>query len=126
MSSPELNDLPLILEPSELEPLLGHPRLVLVDLCRPDQYVSAHLPGAIHVSPAETQWGQPPAPGLLPSLTQLQHLVERLGLGDDSWAVVYDDEGGGWAGRMLWLLDRSEERRVGYEGREREPSELAR
>src|SRR5690606_20256032 len=97
MSSPELNDLPLILEPSELEPLLGHPRLVLVDLCRPDQYVSAHLPGAIHVSPAETQWGQPPAPGLLPSLTQLQHLVERLGLGDDSWAV------------------RSEERRVGKE-----------
>ena len=114
MSSPELNNLPLILEPAELEPLLGHASLVLVDLCRPDQYVSAHLPGAIHVSPAETQRGQPPAPGLLPTLERLQQLVERLGLSDDKWVVVYDDEGGGWAGRMLWLLDAIGFQRCSY------------
>jgi len=114
MSSPELNSLPLILEPAELEPLLGHPDLVLVDLCRPDQYISAHLPGAVHVSPAETQRGVPPAPGLLPFPERLQQLVERLGLRSDSWVVVYDDEGGGWAGRMLWLLDSIGFQRYSY------------
>lgn len=114
MSSPELHKLPLIIEPAELEPLLGHPNLVLVDLCRPDQYVSAHLPGAIHISPVETQRGMPPAPGLLPAPERIQQLIDRMGLTDDKWVVVYDDEGGGWAGRMLWLLDSIGFQRYSY------------
>lgn len=97
--------LPLIVEPEQLEPLLGHPGLTLVDLCHPEQYDRAHIPGAIHVHPGETQWGMPPAPGLLPSAERLRQLADRLGLSDDNWLVIYDDEGGGWAGRMIWLLD---------------------
>ena len=105
MPTTDLASLPLIIEPAELEPLLGHPNLVLADLCRPDNYQAVHLPGAVHIHPAETQWGLPPAPGLLPDQARLQQLVDRLGLSDDTWVVVYDDEGGGWAGRMIWLLD---------------------
>jgi thiosulfate/3-mercaptopyruvate sulfurtransferase len=100
-----LPDLPLIVEPAELAPLLGHPQLILADLCRLDNYDIAHLPNAVYIHPGETQLGIPPAPGFLPPIERLQQLVDRLGLTADSWVVVYDDEGGGWAGRMIWLLD---------------------
>jgi len=114
MSSTAPLNLPLLLEPAELEPLLGHPQLILADLCRPDNYQVAHLPGAIHLSPAETQEGLAPAPGFLPDRARLQQLADKLGLAEDKWLVVYDDEGGGWAGRLIWLLDSIGFQRYSY------------
>ena len=114
MSSTAPINLPLLLEPAELEPLLGHPQLILADLCRPDNYQVAHLPGAIHLSPAETQEGLAPAPGFLPDRARLQQLADKLGLAEDKWLVVYDDEGGGWAGRLIWLLDSIGFQRYSY------------
>lgn len=98
-------DLPLIIEPEQLLAQLDNPQLIIVDLCEPHQYAAGHVPGAIHVSPRELVAGTPPAPGKLPSLEQLQQLFSRLGLQPNSHFVVYDDEGGGWAGRFIWTLD---------------------
>ena len=39
------------------------------------------------------------------SVEQLNRLFSFLGLTPDTHIVVYDDEGGGWAGRFLWTLD---------------------
>ncbi|RMS45745.1 Sulfurtransferase, partial [Pseudomonas coronafaciens pv. garcae] len=52
-----------------------------------------------------TQLGKPPAPGLLPDTAGLEQLFGELGHNPDAVYVVYDDEGGGWAGRFIWLLD---------------------
>lgn len=98
-------DLPLILEPDELQPLLGHPDLLIVDLCQPQNWRQLHLPGAVHCDARELVRGTPPAPGKLPSLQQLEALFARIGYTPDKHIVVYDDEGGGWAGRFIWLLD---------------------
>jgi thiosulfate/3-mercaptopyruvate sulfurtransferase len=98
-------DLPLVVEPHTLEPLLDDSDLLLVDLCHPERYAGEHLPGAVYVHPNETQRGIPPAPGELPSLAALKELTRRLGLTPQTHVVVYDDEGGGWAGRFIWLLD---------------------
>ena len=49
--------------------------------------------------------GQPPAVGRLPALAQLEQLFSRIGYRPDLHIVVYDDEGGGWAGRFIWTLD---------------------
>jgi len=35
----------------------------------------------------------------------LSILFSRLGLTPETHVVVYDDEGGPWAGRMIWVLD---------------------
>ncbi|MBX9753791.1 MAG: sulfurtransferase, partial [Pseudomonadaceae bacterium] len=43
--------------------------------------------------------------GLLPAHAQLEALFSELGHNPDAVYVVYDDEGGGWAGRFIWLLD---------------------
>ncbi len=103
-------DLPLIIEPSELQAALekqesAQEPLLILDLGKRDTYQQAHVPGAISVSPADIQLGTKPAPGLLPTQQQLSILFSRLGLTHDTHVVVYDDDGGPWAGRMIWVLD---------------------
>lgn len=102
MSETELS---LILEPHKLEAALGNPDLLVVDLCQHSVYEKLHVPGAIHVSPAELICGIPPAPGKLPDEEKLETLFSRIGLKDSNHVVAYDDEGGGWAGRFLWTLE---------------------
>lgn len=97
--------LPLIAEPEMLTPLLDNEELLIVDLCGERSYASGHIPGAVHVSPRELVSGTPPAPGKLPSSKALSALFSRLGLKDTTHVLVYDDEGGGWAGRFIWTLD---------------------
>ncbi|MGB4073803.1 rhodanese-like domain-containing protein [Pseudomonas sp.] len=98
-------ELPLLIEPAQLASRLDTPELILVDLTSSARYAAGHIPGAHFVDPKRTQLGQPPAPGLLPELTQLEQLFGELGHNPDAVYVVYDDEGGGWAGRFIWLLD---------------------
>ena len=70
-----------------------------------DAYRQYHLPGALLVEPAELVLGTTPAPGRLPGLDRLEALLGRLGYEKDQHFVLYDDEGGGWAGRFAWTLD---------------------
>lgn len=102
------SELPLLLEPEAVHALLEHQRdsdnLRLVDLSSQAQYLQAHVPGAVYLAPARTT-SPAPRPGLLPSLEQLTDLLGDLGHHPDLHYIVYDDEGGGWAGRFIWLLD---------------------
>ncbi|MCY1259455.1 Thiosulfate sulfurtransferase [compost metagenome] len=97
--------LPLVIEPADLASRLGAAELILVDLTSAARYAEGHIPGARFVDPKRTQLGQPPAPGLLPGKAELEALFGELGHNPDAVYVVYDDEGGGWAGRFIWLLD---------------------
>ena len=95
---------PRLIEPAQLAEHLSNPDLIIIDLSSASQYALAHVPGAIHVEPGELVHGAPPAPGMLPDAPRLQALLQRIGLKDSSHVVAMDDEGGGWAGRMLWTL----------------------
>lgn len=98
-------NLPLLIEPADLEPLLGTPNLLVIDLCRPEQYASAHLPGAVYLPYSQLMSGEQRGPGKLPPAAALSELFSALGLTPDTHVVAYDDEGGGWAGRLIWTLD---------------------
>lgn len=98
--------LPLIIEPAELQEALDTGAdLLIIDICSDENYARHHIPGAVHVSPAELVSGVQPAVGKLPELSRLEGLFSRLGYGGKEHIVVYDDEGGGWAGRFIWTLD---------------------
>ena len=64
-----------------------------------------HIPGSVLVQPSELVSGMKPAVGKLPGKESLDALFSRIGLTPDRHVVVYDDEGGGWAGRFIWTLD---------------------
>lgn len=97
--------LPLLLEPEELARHLGDPDLLVVDLSRLQVYEQAHVPGAIHLDFRRLQHGGHPAPGLPPEPEALSELFSEIGLTPDRHVVACDDEGGGWAARLLWLLE---------------------
>lgn len=101
-----MNDifLPLLLEPSQLPAQLDPAQVRLVDLSRSEQYLAGHIPGAVHLAPGSIT-APAPRPGLLPDLQSLQQILGGLGHHADLHYIVYDDEGGGWAGRFIWLLD---------------------
>ncbi len=100
--------LPLIVEPQAFADFIQHTPdqdILILDLGTEQNYVIGHVPGAVHVSGKALILGQPPAPGRLPPLEQLNQLFSSLGLTPETHVVVYDDEGGAWAGRMIWTLD---------------------
>lgn len=94
-----------IIEPEELAALPADERRVIVDLGSDTSYNSGHVPGAIHLPPQALLRGHAPVPGKLPGLDQLERVFGCLGYDPDVHYVVYDDEGGGWAGRFIWTLD---------------------
>ena len=104
MTSPAL---PLLMEAEQLAALLGSAdhQLLILDTSSADNYAKHHVPGAIHITPKALQCGSPPTPGKLPSVEQLTELFSRVGLSADKHVIAYDDEGGGWAGRLIWTLD---------------------
>ncbi len=100
-----MSTIPKLLEPQDLLNLLDQPNILIIDLCKDGLYTQKHIPGAVHVSPKELMNGGQPWPNKLALPPQLNALFGRLGLTDDSHVIVYDDEGGGWAGRFAWTLD---------------------
>lgn len=99
-----MNELALLLEPTDLPDIGTNPDLRLVDLSKTEQYHSGHIPGAVHLAPSRIVHPAP-TPGYLPDLASLGALLGELGHHERLHYIVYDDEGGGWAGRFIWLLD---------------------
>ena len=96
---------PLVIEPEQLESQLDEPGLLIIDLCKPDTYAKAHVPGAIHLGYAQIVAMQKPVMGLLPDADSLSHVFSSIGLTPDTHVIAYDEEGGGAAARLLWTLD---------------------
>jgi 3-mercaptopyruvate sulfurtransferase SseA len=85
------------------------PGLCLLDVGAPQRFVQAHLPGARLLNPRDLLLGFGPAPGNPQDPERLRHtLAEALGpeaLAGKARVVLYDDEGGAWAGRAVWTLE---------------------
>lgn len=95
--------LPRLIEPDALAAHTDD--RLLVHVGDPAGYAAGHIPGAILVSPSSLVDGRPPAPGRLPDTARLEALFAAIGYHPGQTIVVYDDEGGGWAGRFIWTLD---------------------
>lgn len=97
--------LPLLLEPRHLLPALADKSLLIVDLGKSETYARGHIAGAVHLDHRRLLGGGNPAPGKLPDLRQISSALSAIGLDNNMHVVAYDDEGGGWASRLLWTLD---------------------
>jgi thiosulfate/3-mercaptopyruvate sulfurtransferase len=97
-------NLPLLIEPEQLQPHLADPAVLIVDLCDPASYAAGHIPGAVHLDYSDLVRVEPPAMGLLPDAARLSEVLSRLGLTSARRVIAYDEEGNGRAGRLLWTL----------------------
>jgi thiosulfate/3-mercaptopyruvate sulfurtransferase len=106
-----------LIEAQDLRELLGEagPGLAVLD-CRFDllnlsagrsAYLAGHIPGARYAdlnkdlsAPANPDSGRHP----LPTPQQFAATLERLGIGNDTQVVAYDDTSGSFAARAWWML----------------------
>ena len=72
-------------------------------------YLTAHLPGAVHIDWSRDIAAPPPASGhpkyMLQEPAEFAATMGRFGIGDDTFVIGYDAEGGHHAAR-LWLALR--------------------
>ncbi|MFW1857433.1 sulfurtransferase [Acinetobacter defluvii] len=94
----------LLIEAEQLVPYLGHEQLRIVDLSRSSVYEQLHIPHALHLKPNLLVRQEEHASGLLPDEHGLRALIDYLNISPTHHVVVYDDEGGAWAGRLIWNL----------------------
>ena len=111
----EENLLPLIVEPEQLVSHLDDPQLLIIDVpLRADSYDAGHVPGAVFLDHRRLMHGEGDVPNDVPGEEALSQLFSSLGLTRDTHVVAYDDEGGGWAGRLLWTLEMIGHTRYSY------------
>jgi thiosulfate/3-mercaptopyruvate sulfurtransferase len=72
-----------------------------------EQYLVGHIPGAVYTSLNDDLSG--PRTGAngrhpMPSDAALVAVLERLGIGNDTQVVAYDQDAGSYASRLWWLL----------------------
>jgi len=97
--------LPLIISPESFNESSAHDDILLVAVVQQAVFNTHQIPGSVLVEPTQLMGGVKPAVGKLPTKDRLDTLFSRIGLNWDKHVVVYDDEGGGWAGRFIWTLD---------------------
>lgn len=97
----------------ELSGLLGQADLAILDagFFLPSQkrnaraeYAIAHLPGARFFDVDEIADRTTSLPHMLPSAEAFAQAAGKLGVGDDTWVVVYDDNHFMASARVWWML----------------------
>lgn len=97
--------LPLVISSNQLEAHCWHDRLVIVDIpLQAERYNCGHIPGARRLDFMQLLSGQLPTPTAAPDDLTIAAFLSHLGITPDTHVVAYDDEGGGWASRLLWTL----------------------
>ncbi len=97
-----------------LSSALKEKSMMVVQITEAMTYLKGHIPNALLVSPEEIMGVPGAGVGKLPSLDRINDLLSKIGYHPDKTIVAYDDEGGGWAGRFLWVLDCVGHSSLGY------------
>jgi len=85
---------------------LSNPALCLLDVRAAEHFAEGHLPGAVHVELAALSTTIERVAGLLLPPTPFAEKMNQFGIRPDSTVVVYDDNWGLAAARVLWALHR--------------------
>jgi len=106
-----MNDMthPLLIDTDTLQQNLGQPGLVIIDVRGKAAYeFGGHIPGAVHSTWHEYSDPNAVPKGLLnPDLSQIEQILRRLGINQDSDVVIYTNPFDNWGdeGRMFWMLE---------------------
>lgn len=100
---------PLLIDTETLQRYLGRPDLVVIDVRGKAAYeFGGHIPGAVHSTWHEYSDPKAIPKGLLnPDLSQIERILSRLGMNQDSDVVIYSNPFDNWGdeGRMFWMLE---------------------
>jgi thiosulfate/3-mercaptopyruvate sulfurtransferase len=75
----------------------------IVDMRRAG-YEAGHVPGAVYLQPEAIRDAKN-APTFLPTPSDFEAMMARLGISNTTRVVVYDERGGIYAARLWWILN---------------------
>ena len=93
----------LVVDSAWLAGHLGAADIRIVDM-RPRGYADGHVPGAVWLDNNAIRNPKAP-PTFLPTPQEFAALMGRLGIGDNTRVIVYDERGGLYAARLWWILN---------------------
>ncbi len=96
----------LLVTPQWLAPRLQHPELCLLDVREVDSYEDGHLPGAVQLELRSLDREIDGVPGMLLPPAPFARAMSRLGVTQERAVVIYDNNWGLPAARVLWALVR--------------------
>lgn len=96
----------LLVTPAWLAQRLENPALRLLDVRESAGYDEGHIPGAVHVSLPSLNCEIDNIPGMLLPGDAFARAMSRLGVSRNCAIVIYDDNWGLPAARVLWALAR--------------------
>jgi thiosulfate/3-mercaptopyruvate sulfurtransferase len=100
---------PLLIDTESLQQQLGQSGVVIIDVRGKAAYeFGGHIPGAVHSTWHEYSDPSAVPKGLLnPNLGEIERILQRLGINQDSEVVIYSNPFDNWGdeGRMFWMLD---------------------
>lgn len=84
---------------------LHEPNIRIVDMRRTAaDFEAGHVPNAVYLANDEIRDpGAPPA--FLPTAAEFEAIMSRLGIGNKTRVVAYDERGGIYAARLWWILN---------------------
>jgi thiosulfate/3-mercaptopyruvate sulfurtransferase len=93
----------LLVDTTWLAQHTADPSIRVVDL-RPRGYDEGHIPGAVWL---DNNWIRNPKapPAFLPTATEFEALMGRLGIGPSTRVIAYDERGGIYATRLWFVLN---------------------
>jgi thiosulfate/3-mercaptopyruvate sulfurtransferase len=74
----------------------------VVDM-RQSGFAEGHVPGAVYLSPVAIRDAKA-APTFLPTPAAFEEMMGRLGIGNGTRVIAYDERGGIYAARLWWIL----------------------
>ena len=105
--------LPTLVQSEELSNCLEHPNLRIVDASWHlpkakrnglEEFEQEHLPGAVFLDLDEVSDPESELPHTIPTEEYFSKKIGELGIGNDSWVVVYDTTGLFSAARVWWMF----------------------
>ena len=93
----------LLVDTAWLNAHLTDANVRIVDL-RPRGYGEGHIPGAVWLDNNAIRVANRP-PTFLPTPSEFQDLMARLGISNNTRVIAYDERGGIYAARLWWILN---------------------
>lgn len=94
-----------LIEASQLAAIANHDSIVIIDMRKPEDYAQQHIPGAVNIWRSHIQLDTLPYSGIVASKMQIEALLGDLGITNNHFLVLYDDNASCDAARLWWALD---------------------
>ncbi|NNL33501.1 MAG: sulfurtransferase [Flavobacteriaceae bacterium] len=76
----------------------------IIDLRKPDDFNSGHIPNAINIWRTDIENNDYPYQGIMATKAQIELLFSKLGIENKDHLIIYDNNGACDASRLWWIL----------------------